>query len=323
MKIAITGANGFVGTNLTRHFQSHGHEVIALVRSHAAAEMLNHMVNTVVVDYLDAASICGVISGCDILIHNAGRTKALNDKEMFDANVEPTKVIVTAVNGMDSPLQLIFISSQAAAKPSYNHIPVKESDQPAPLTAYGRSKQTAEQLIRRNCNKPYTIIRPCSVYGYGDKDFLALFKMVKKGFSFRIGRDDKLLNMIHVDELASFISICLQNEAAYQQVFFATDGVVYKQSEIMQYIALALHKKPLQLCIPVILAKVVFHLGDAWGRIFNTPIIMNKDKMKEIMAESWLADPSKAREILHWHPQANLKKNILETAKCYQELGWL
>ncbi len=323
MKIAITGANGFVGTNLIRHFQSQRHEVVALVRSHTAAEMLNHMVNTIVVDYLDAASIFGAVNGCDIIIHNAGRTKALNDKEMYDANVEPTRVIVTAINGMDCPVQLVYISSQAAAKPSYNNIPVKESDPPAPLTAYGRSKQSAEQYIRKNCNKPFTIIRPCSVYGYGDKDFLSLFKMVKKGFSFRIGRIDKLLNMIHVDELASFITICLQNEAAYKQVFFATDGAVYKQSEIMQYIALALHKKPLQLSIPIMLAKVIFHLGDAWGRIMSTPVIVNKDKMKEILADSWLADPSKAREILHWQPQANLKKNILETAKCYQELGWL
>ncbi len=323
MKIAITGANGFVGSNLIRYFQSQGHEVLALVRSHTASETLNHIVNTVVVDYLDAASIFTAINGYDVIIHNAGRTKALNYKEMYESNVEPTRIIVTAINGMESSIQLVFISSQAASKPSYGNIPVKESDAPAPLTAYGRSKFEAEMLIRKSCTKPFTIIRPCSVYGYGDKDFLNLFKMVKRGFSFRIGNKDKLLNMIHVDELASFISLCIQNESAYKQLFFATDGIVYKQSEIMQYIALALHKKPIELIIPSFIAKIVFHFGDMWGRMFSTPGIVNKDKMREIMADSWLADPTKARELLHWQPKANLKKHILETAKCYQELGWL
>ncbi|MDD2228777.1 MAG: sugar nucleotide-binding protein [Candidatus Cloacimonetes bacterium] len=323
MKIAITGANGFVGSNLISHFQSEGHEVLALVRSAEAARLLSNFVSTKTLKYSDITALSLALTGVDVLIHNAGKTKALDHDEMMDVNVEVTSNVVLAVSIMNQPIQLIYISSQAASRPSYGNIPVKESDAPAPLTSYGKSKLAAEMLIRQSCTKPYTIIRPCSVYGSGDKDFLALFKMVNKGFSFNIGKQDKLLNMIHVSELAAFIGLCLKNKAAYGEIFFATDGRVYKQCEIQSSIAKALNKKPLHITIPSFIARLAFHIGDAWGKTMHVATIVNKDKMKEIMAEGWLADPEKAIRILGWNPKPNLEKHIMETAKCYREHGWL
>jgi len=323
MKIAITGANGFVGSNLITHFQSEGHEVIALVRSEDSAKSLSIITPVYVVDYMDTHALYIALKGVDVLIHNAGKTKTISHEEMMNANVGVTNSIVATINIKNDPIQLIYISSQAASHPSHDEIPVKESDAPAPLTSYGESKLAAETLILETCKQPFTIIRPCSVYGYGDKDFLSLFKMVNKGISFSIGRGEQLLNMIHVSELAAFIGICLQNPAAYGEIFFATDGKVYRQNDVQIAIAKALNKKPKNINIPIRLAKMVFYLGDAWGKMMHVASILNKDKMKEIMAEGWLADPEKARSILGWNPQANLEKHIMETAKCYRENGWL
>lgn len=323
MKIAITGANGFVGSNLIRHFLSEGHEVLAIVRSVATAQLLEHLAPTVIIDYRNVEALYTAFRDCDVVIHNAGKTKTLYHEQMMQANVGITENIIVAINSVDKPIQLVYVSSQAASRPSYGNVPVKESDMPAPLTSYGRSKLAAEMLIRKTCKQPFTIIRPCSVYGYGDKDFLSLFRMVKLGFSISIGKEDKLINMIYVNELAAFISLCMQNTAAFGKTFFATDGQVYRQRDVLAYIALAMHKNPIRIVVPNPVAKVLFYVGDAFGKVFSIPTLMNKDKMKEIMAESWLVDPSKAKEILGWNPEANLKLHILETAKCYHELGWL
>ena len=242
---------------------------------------------------------------------------------MLQANLELTGKVVAAVNASASSLQLIYISSQAASHPSYGGIPAKESEPGAPLTIYGKSKLAAEKAIQNTCLKPWTIIRPCSIYGGGDRDFLNLFKTVQQGISFQIGRQDKLLNMIHIDELAAFIQLCLQNPVVFGEVLFATDSVVYKQSDILAAIALALQKTPRHIVIPELLARVIFALGDLSGRLRRKQGLINREKMKEIMAEGWFADTTKAVDLLNWKPLPNLQQHILETAKCYIELGWL
>ena len=323
MKIAVTGANGFVGSNLVKHFISPSNEVKAIIRANASTALIPRNAHIVRVDYNDVSSLLSAFTGIDIIIHNAGKTKALDAEQMFNTNLGITEKVIEAVNRIAEQVQIIYLSSQAASRPSVNNIPVKEDEPSAPLTAYGKSKLAAEQAFREKCGKNYTIIRPCSLYGCVDRDFLQLFKMVDRGFSFKIGHRDKLLNMLYISELCSFIELCLHNPAAYFQTFFATDGQVYKQSDIFSAIANALNKHPIQITIPEKLAKVVFYTGDLYGHLFHKEVVANKEKMKEILADSWLADISKARNILGWQPEANLAKNIKETATCYRALGWL
>ena len=323
MKIAITGANGFVGSNLVKHFLSADYEVRAIIRANAATAFIPSNAHIVRVDYQDISSLLSALSGIDIIIHNAGKTKAINAEQMFKANVGITEKIIAASNKISELRQIIYLSSQAASRPSVNNIPVKEDEPGAPVTCYGKSKLSAEEAIKQKCKKYYTIIRPCSVYGCGDKDFLQLFKLVNRGFSFQIGRKDKLLNMLYVSELCRFIELCVNNPSAYYQTFFATDGQVYKQSDILSAIAKALHKHPLKITVPESFAKAVFYGGDLYGHLFHKEVVVNKEKMKEILADAWLADISKARIILGWQPTANLENNIKDTAKCYRALGWL
>ncbi|MDD4310679.1 MAG: hypothetical protein PHO32_09885, partial [Candidatus Cloacimonetes bacterium] len=107
------------------------------------------------------------------------------------------------------------------------------------------------------------------------------------------------------------------------QIFFATDGRVYRQSYILSVIGEALSKRTLNITIPESLASLVFYLGDKYAKLSGKQVLLNRDKGKEIMAESWLADAAKAAEILHWNPEDKLPQYIKETAECYRELGWL
>ena len=323
MKIAITGANGFVGSNLVKHFLSAGYEVRAIVRSNAFTTFISPRAQIVKVNYYDAQSLISAFTGIDIIIHNAGKTKALNSGQMFKANLGITEKIIEAINKLPEEQQLIYFSSQAASRPSIDNIPVKEDEPSAPVTWYGKSKFAAEKAIKEKCRKNYTIIRPCSIYGCGDKDFLQVFKLVNRGFGFKIGRKDKLINMIYVLELCRFVELCVNNPAAYSQTFFATDGKVHKQSDVIKAVAKALNKKPVTITVPEFLACLIFYAGDLYGRLFHKEVVTNREKMKEIMADAWLADTEKAIRILGWKPTANLENNMKETAKCYHDLGWL
>ena len=323
MKIAITGAKGFVGSNLVKQFSAAGHELSALVRANSSVSLLPADTRIIRIDYRNVEALQQFLATQQVLIHNAGKTKALNHQEMLSANLGITNQILKAINPLDNPLHFIYISSQAASRPCSNHHPVNEEDTPAPPTTYGKSKLAAEKAIRNTCRQPWTIVRPCSIYGCGDRDFLTLFKMAKKGLSFQIGHQDRQVNMIHVEELAAFLLLVANNKNADHQVFFATDGCVYYQSELMSAIAAALDKHLKQLTIPESIARMAFYAGDFWGRIRKRETVVNKEKMKEIMGGNWLADISKAKRLLGWEPNPDLQKRMKETARCYAELGWL
>ncbi len=323
MKIAITGANGFVGSNLIKQFKAAGHEVTALIRANASVSLLPPDINITYIDYHNPEVLQEILAKQQVLIHNAGKTKALNHQDMLAANLGTTEKLISAINKLEKPLHFIYISSQAASRPCRHRYPVNEEDPPEPLTSYGKSKLAAEKAIRNNCLQPWTIVRPCSIYGCGDKDFLTLFRMAKKGFSFQIGHQDRQLNMIHVEELAAFLLLCIGNRASCNQVFFATDGRVYHQSEVVTAIAQALGKNLKRLVIPEFVARLVFRAGDLYGRVLHKEVVINKEKMKEIMAENWLADISKARRMLNWDPAPDLNVRMKETAACYADMGWL
>jgi nucleoside-diphosphate-sugar epimerase len=319
MKIAITGANGFVGSTLLSSLQSKGFEPIALVRK----SFTKLGIEVRQIDYSDSSALHSALSDVDIVIHNAGKTKTLTKQEMFAANVGLTRKIVSVINQVKHPLRLIYISSQAAAGPSNKTRPRTESDPLRPISVYGKSKALAERVIQNQCTQPYNIVRPCSVYGPKDRDFLELFKFCQKGWNLQIGRAERPLNMIHVRQLADFILHLITNPNVPNETFFATDNQIYTQAQVVSHIAAAMSSKPRRILVPRFLASTAFACSDWYGRCTRQPVVMNLEKFKEITAEAWLADSSKSIRLLGWNPPAAMPELIKETYQWYLSNGWL
>lgn len=322
MRIAVTGANGFVGSGLLSYFRSKGYEPLALVRPSADTALLGD-IPIRRIDYNNPSNLAELIADVDILIHNAGKTKTLSYQEMLDANLGLTQKLLDAANASPNLRQFILISSLAASRPTSPGKPVIESDPSAPLTWYGKSKLLAEQHLAKESTLPYTIIRPCPIYGPGDRDFLELARICKKGYIVKLGFKEKYSNMIHISELADLISRCMNNPQAYNQIFFAADGKTYTQTEISRAMADALNVKTMNIFIPSPIAMLAFILGDLAGKVLGKPLIVNREKMKEFMAEAWLCSIDKAKELLGYAPVPDLNKHIKETIQWYKEASWL
>lgn len=319
MKIAITGANGFVGSSMLTRFHQKGFKPVAIVRKTFHA----NGVITRVVDYSDISSLAAAMSDVDILVHNAGKTKSIKPEEMLAVNLGLTHKIVQAINAQKHPIRLIYISSQSASGPSSKAHAKREAEPPAPISVYGKSKVMAESLIQKQCKKTWNIVRPCSVYGPGDRDFLSLFKLCQLGFQLQIGRQERYLNMIHVRQLADFLLYLIGNPKLKNEVFFATDNQVYTQSEIVSCIAASVGKTVRKIVVAPFMAKNAFAMMDLLGRLRSEAGAMNMEKYREITAEGWVADPEKAIRLLGWNPPAELPELIEETYLWYRENSWL
>ena len=323
MKIAITGANGFVGSNLANHLHRKGHGVTAIVRARAETGLLDDAIAIRRVDYADPTNLYDTLGDSEVLIHNAGQVRTRTFEQMIAANVVTTRRVMEAANRSSSLKQFVYLSSQAASRPSRRDELISESDPSAPVTWYGQSKLLAERVIKAECQPAWTIIRPVPVYGEGDRDFLELFKLLKRGINFRIGFQDKQMNLIHSGQLCAFAELCLQNPNTFNQIIFASDGQIHTQAGFTALAAKLLGRPGFSLAIPVTLARLAFGAGELLDRATGKAGLINTQKMKEILAPNWICDPAKARTLLGWDPPAELEARLRSTLDWYQREGWL
>jgi nucleoside-diphosphate-sugar epimerase len=92
MKVALTGATGFIGSHVLAELQDHGHEVTTLVRDDAGAETVAAKGATpAVVDLYDRPAVVSALSDADGAIHTASpgdETSADLDSAVADAAIE-------------------------------------------------------------------------------------------------------------------------------------------------------------------------------------------------------------------------------------------
>lgn len=323
MKIAITGANGFVGSNLTKYLMKMGYEVTALVRKTANVSLLPVKAKVVEIDYSSTESIQSSLADQEIVIHCAALTRSVSWEEMHEINVSLTEKVVEVVNESESVRQLIFLSSQAAAGMGEPNKPKTEEDPPQPLTWYGKSKLMAEEIILSKAQKDWTVVRPVSVYGPGDKDFLQTFKLMKNHLSVALGIRDKYISLIYIDELCLFISKCIDNSAAFQQVFFTSDGQTYTHKMFADAMQNAVHTFSLHVAVPDALMFYVAALGELRNKIRPRSSVVNLQKFKELQGRFWTVSIDKAKQLLDFNPKPNLTHYLHTTWLWYKEQGWL
>ena len=92
MNVALTGATGFIGSHVLTELQEHGHEVTALVREDARAEVVAARGATpAVIDVYDRPAVVTLLSSADGAIHTASpgdETSADLDAAMADAAID-------------------------------------------------------------------------------------------------------------------------------------------------------------------------------------------------------------------------------------------
>ncbi|MCB5231170.1 MAG: NAD-dependent epimerase/dehydratase family protein [Candidatus Cloacimonas sp.] len=323
LKVAITGVNGFLGSNLLKGCLEKGYDVRGLVRSGARTTLLPDNFEPTVVNYWDSKDIERVLSGQEILIHNAGITRGKDWGEFDRKNVEMTAKILQVVNHIDSIKQVIFISSQAAAGMCKGKRGKLEVDECTPITYYGKSKLLAEREIMANCSKNWTIIRPASVFGAGDRDFLQYFKLVKHKLALLVGFKDKYVSLIYINDLVDLIIKTIGNEEAYEEIFFASSEKSYSWDEFIDALEKATDKKTVRIRVPEFLVYPIALFGELKGLFCGRPALINLQKAKEIVGDYWICDSSKAKQLLNFDTEEELSDKLKATYLWYKEHKWL
>lgn len=328
MRVVVTGSTGFVGSHLAMALVGRGDDVVCVVRSIEKAKRLlgGAALELVPGDLGDDETLRAVCQGADIVYHSAGLTTARSREEFVAVNAASTERLLQATaDAAANVTRFVYISSQAAAGPSKRGIPKTESDPPNPVSDYGASKLAGEDAVRGS-HIPWTIVRPCAVYGPGDKAFLSVFKMARLGFFPVVGDKRQELSMIYIDDLTrALLNIVVP--ATESQTYFVSHPEVLRHSDLCRHIGAAVspnrRRQPLALGIPPWFAKSLMTVTGTAARLAGKSTFLSPDKGKELLSEAWVCSPGRLEKDTEWSAKVAYEDGAEATAKWYRENGWL
>lgn len=326
MKTLITGGNGFIGSHLVERLLNHDFQVKCLVRKTSNLRWIQELpIEFVYGDITDLDSLLPIVPHVDFVFHLSGALRANKESEFYRVNSEGTKNLLQACKQNNPDLKrFIYVSTQAAAGPATNGIPLSENDLPQPISTYGKSKQLAEQVVMEYQKFfPVTIVSPPSVYGPRDDDILEVFKYIKFGIKPLIGKQEKLVSIIHVHDLVRGIQAAAEHSSAENELFFLAHNQPCSWRELEDTIASVMDKRAMTIRLPVFMLDVAAYLSELVAKIFKKTAILNLDKANEMKQNFWLIDPSKAEQQLGFRAEIPLETGMKETYQWYRHQGWL
>lgn len=177
MKVLVTGANGFLGSWVTRALVKEGHDVYALVRPNSDTSELNGVdCKFVHGDVTDILSLLEAFRGIDTVFHLAGviAYKKSERALMEKVNVQGTANVVEVCREC-KVRRLVYLSSVVAigSARDQDHVlnEVSEFNVHDLNLGYFETKHKAEQIVKRACDRgeiDAVILNPSTIYGSGD-----------------------------------------------------------------------------------------------------------------------------------------------------------
>ena len=306
----VSGATGFVGTELVAEIEKSGSRAVRLVRKAIRDSDIDAGDN-----FSEIGRVWPLGFRPDCVIHLAARVHVMHDTASdplaaFRAvNVEATLRVAQAAARAGTRRFVYLSSIKAIGEDSDPGRPLSESDDAHPTDPYGMSKREAELALLelgQRTGMEIVIIRPPLVYGPGvSANFLGLLRAVAKGWPLPLGCASAPRSLVAVENLVSAILTCANHPAAAGEIFHVSDGRDVSVAELVRLMGDALGKAPRLIPIPVQCLRL---LGRLTGK---------KEAVRRLVDPLRL-DVNKLYVRLGWTPQSSVERALTRTATWYR-----
>ena len=304
-KILVTGATGFVGANLVRHFLKKGASISILKRQESNLWRIRNIANQISVynaDLLDYARVNKAVKRIrpDVILHAATYGGYLIQDSLsgiLKTNFDGT------VNLLDAYLKSgfgLFVNTGSSSEYGIKVSPMRESDLLKPVTPYGVSKAAASiycQYAAKKHSLPIVTLRLFSPYGYFDDGTRAVSQIILSCLS------DKAVNIYSPDSVRDFIFI--------DDVVDAYEKALVKMSN-MRGDTFNIGSGN-QCSIKKLAVKITREIDN------NAIVKYQKKPSVRIEPKSWVADISKSSAGLKWRPRINIDEGLKKTIGWFRE----
>ena len=224
----MTGASGFLGRSVLPELIRRGHHPVGLARSRAAAQIVTSLGADVVWGDLDDPA------GLDAAFGEAG-ADALANLASLGFGHAPGIAAAAEEAGISRAL---FVSTTAIF---------------TRLEASSLATRTSAEATIEGAQLRWTILRPTMIYGRpGDRNMHRLLRFVRSSPLVPLpGGGHRLIQPVHVDDLAGFVAIALERTEAVGQSYTVAGPEALSLRQVVEAAGRAAGRRPLLVTVPL------------------------------------------------------------------------
>lgn len=324
MKILITGANGFIGSHLSRHLLALGHEVTGLVRTTSDLKAIKDLhLKLLYGDITRPESLTSAFAGCDIVVHTAGAVTDWGTMEYFEQhNLRGVQHIAEAAVAAGVK-RLVHISTVAVYGFGVKNA-VEDNPTPPSHVGYSTTKLKAVQWLRQYSVEHHldlVVINPGNVFGPGDEKFiLPYLDLIYQNKFIYVDGGKSLTCPTYIKNLVyGIVQACFSPNAS-GETFNITDGLHITWRQFTDAFYKQLGKKLIHRSIPRGLVYFAAHRIENIYQFFG---IKKSPLLTRYRIDNASLDYhfsiEKAMKLLAYHPPVDFETSIQETVSWYKQ----
>lgn len=326
-KVLVTGATGYTGRVLVKRLLDAGTNVRAIARASSDLTPFKDMeVDWVRGEIFDKNTIHKAMDNIQYVFHVAAafREAKSTEQDYWNVHVGSTHLLCEEALKQPDFKRFVHVSTMGV----HGHIanpPGDENFPFAPGDGYQRTKAEADTWISEfgpKNNLPFTIIRPCAIYGPGEPRLLKLFKMATKSYFPILGNGKCWYHLVHVEDLVGGMMLAAVEEKALGEAFIIGANEPIQLVDMAEIIARTYNNKLRIFRLPI---GPFFLMGDICELLckpfkIEPPIYRRR---VAFYSKDRNFSTQKMREVLGYQPLYENEAGIIESAKWYKENGWL
>ena len=274
--VLVTGATGFIGSQLCRALAAEGRHVRALYRRTSSLQALDGVgVDLCVGDILDPASLEPALRGVSLVFHAAAQSAYWRrPQDVLQAAVDGTRNVVEAAR--QAGVRRVVLTSSVAAL----GVPAPEGvldesclfNLPQERFLYGFSKSRSEEAARQAAGSDLelVIVNPSIVLGAGDVNRISGSIILESARGRAFVYTDGGANYVHIDDVTAGHLAAAARGRPGERYILGGENLTHRQA--LTEVARVVGRRPPWLRIPGGLVPPLASALDLVGRAVTTPL---------------------------------------------------
>ena len=303
--ILVTGATGFVGSNLARYLVQTGCDVHIITRNESNKWRIQDILSLIKehsCDLRDFNQVNRLVTDIkpNIIYHLATYGSYPSFQQDLDTMVETNiKGTINLITALSKTKYEVLVNSGTSSEYGLKTKPMVETTPLEPTNHYGASKASMSlfaQVFARSFGQPIVTLRPFSVYGYYEEPTRLIPTVITsclRGKNLNLTEGEQTRDFIFIDDVIDAYLKASTSTRAHGEIINIGSSTQHTVKEVVL--------KILELCGNPVVAH--------WGML----------PYRSGETSSWVADNSKAKQLLGWEPQNDLTQGLVKTIDWFKK----